>query len=35
MINIKTNTNSPEFSEGLVDIEQAPLFEIVKTIKDA
>lgn len=35
MISIKTNTNSSEFSEGSVDIEQAPLFEIVKTIKDA
>ena len=35
MISIKTNTDSSDFSEGLVDIEQAPLFEIVKTIKDA
>lgn len=35
MISIKSNTDSPEISEGLVNIEQAPLFEIVKTIKDA
>ena len=35
MINIKPNTNPSDFWGRIVDIEQAPLFEIVKTIKGA
>ena len=34
MISIKSITDSADFLEGLVDIEEAPIFTIVKTVID-